>query len=114
MSLFSLVASSRLDIYVVQADEKRGYCATGSSELVKNYFGGRVNPPDDYMPPTDKARDVLMIGGRYNGEFGFKKVNMRHARPGCGGIVERFGSFQKLSLAQGRPLHLGHNLLLEW
>lgn len=108
-----------LDIYVVQANEKHGYCATGSAELVKKYFGGRVNPPDSYMPPIDKAQDVLMIadGKKYNNnnnQIGFQKVKMNHARPGCGGIVERFGNMQTISLAQGRPLHLGHNLILEW
>jgi len=104
-----------LDIYVTQADEARGYCGTTSSDLVKKYWGGRVNPDSSYVPPVDKARDVLMVGGKYNGgKFGFRKVKMRHARPGCGGILERFGSYQKLVVAQGREIHLGYNLLLEW
>jgi len=52
--------------------------------------------------------------GSSGGGIRFRQVKMNHARPGCGGIVEKFGDAQTLSLAQGRPLHLGHNLLLEW
>jgi len=103
-----------LDIYVVQANEKSGYCAAQSKELVQKYFGGRVNPPGNWMPPIDTAADLLLVGGKYNGKLGFRKIKMDHRRPGCGGIVRRYGSSKRLLLAQGRPIHLGHNLLLEW
>jgi hypothetical protein len=98
------------DIYVVQVDMESGYCADYPNDL----WGGGSQPPDDFVPPVDRANDLLFMGTRNSGKQAFRRKNMRHAYPGCGWLVQKFGDDKTMVLAQGNNGHPGHNMVLKW
>ena len=102
-----------LDMYVVQVNQtvsSDNYCSHASSTVD---FYGQTGPkaPDDFTPPLDRAKDLLLLG---NSDGTFDDVWMEHEEPGCGYMVEQFGSNHTLLLAQGSDGKSGHNLLLQW
>lgn len=114
-----------LDFYVVQTDEhpdssdgllkEEKYCA---GDFVHSHWWGKGNgnqPPQQFVPPRDKAADVLFIGKGAGERLydRFERIEMEHQEPGCGGLVKQFGK-KKLVLAQGDFVRPGHNLILEW
>jgi FG-GAP-like repeat len=92
----------RADLYVVQANERTGYCAPQSDV---------IQLPDGVVPPLDKAPDVLFVGVRDSRKF--VPVQMRHAQPGCGAIAQRWDR-RTMLLSQGSFDNSGYQLLLEW
>lgn len=110
-----------LDIFILQANERNGYCGARAGEQARYWNDGDDDrgdrtPSEDWVPPKSRARDVLLVGGRGSDGRGvtFTKVNMNYEVRGCPGMVERFGNGQALVLAGGRRIHAGYNYLLEW
>jgi hypothetical protein len=78
------------------------------------WWGGEVQPPTEWVPPIDRALDVLLVGtGKSSTRMTFDAVTMNFAEPGCGNAVARFDA-QTLLLSQGTIRAAGHHLLLEW
>ena len=107
------------DIYVSQANEKRGYCAADKGKNILSFIPNRGKggmPPPNWLPPKDKALDLLLVGRMRKEELSFKKVKMKAFRGrGCVGLTRKFGSnSQSLIVAEGRAIHNGYNYLLEW
>jgi hypothetical protein len=110
------------DLYVVQVDETpavTNYCSPMSS-ITEFYDSGGPRAPDDFVPPLDTARDVLLVGNHNNAyDDGsplplFVRHDMEFAEPGCGSLVQTFGNGRTMILAQGSQDRSGHNLLLQW
>lgn len=121
LEVIDVDGDGNLDLYIVQADERR--------KAGKNYCGGPfkpqewwpknktspMSPPNNYVPPRDKAADLLLLGNpsatkRFQR---FSTVKMEHKEPGCGYFVKKFGE-KSLVLVQGGFVRPGHQLLLEW
>jgi hypothetical protein len=114
----------RPDLYVVQVDETpavTNYCSPMSSTEDFYDFGG-PRAPDDFVPPLDTARDVLLLGN-YNNAYDdgsslplplFVRHDMEFVEPGCGSLVQTFGNGRTMILAQGSQDRSGNNLLLQW
>ena len=102
----------------VKANEKRGYCSVSLGQDVEHFFPDSISnkPLPDFVPPIDKARDLLLVGFKRKGEIFFKKVKMKAFRGrGCGSLTRKFGGNpQSLIVARGRAIHNGYNYLLEW
>lgn len=106
-----------LDLYIVLSDEN---VRDKNGKLRKSYCAGKFNhrdwwskgnqPPNNFRPPFDRARDILLIGRR-PGKF--KRIKMNHREPGCGNLVRAFGN-KTLVLSQGNFVRPGHNLVLDW
>lgn len=114
-----------MDLYVVQADERykrpngtirrNNYCG-GPIEPQRWWSGGvnKISPPKGFVPPRDKAPDLLFLGRRgkpYHKRF--RVITMKHREPGCGYYVKKFDD-HSLVLAQGGFVRPGHQLLLQW
>jgi len=82
------------DNYLVQVDKSTSgsYCA---NDWVKPWNGAW--PDDSFIPDVDEAADVLLIGSAPG--LGFTEVEMEHAEPGCGSMVELFGNNRTMILA---------------
>lgn len=103
LEFFDFDSDGLKDLYVVQVNESKGYCA-----------GKARRQSSNAVPPPDNAPDVLFRG---RGDFKFHEpVYMTHRLPGCGYMVERFGdeSARALVLAQGSRSRPGYNVLLTW
>lgn len=103
------------DIYVVQANQRHGYCAARGNTVTK-YWPTKPWPDKNWVPPVDSAQDIVLIGSRDKGtgRVAFKSVKINFPGRGCGSLVKRFGSFQKLIVTKGRNMHSGYNYLYEW
>ena len=77
------------------------------------WWGGTVQPPTEWVPPADRALDVLLVGTGRSSSRMFNAVTMTFAEPGCGNAVARFDA-RTLLLSQGTIRAAGHHLLLEW
>jgi len=103
------------DIYVLQTDETRGYCAARKGDQAEYWGGKSPNPPVQWTPPLDAAPDFLLLGAEgMNGRVGFRKVLINYRGNGCGNIAERFGGNTTLLVSRGRQLHNGYTYLLKW
>lgn len=120
IELLDVNGDGRWDLYVVQVDEKKDintFCAKTKYLWgdVSRWWGNDSNnykaPPPLWVPPLDEAQDLLYIA---NDDYSFDKVTMKHAYPGCGGMVTKYGNNRTLSLFQGTFVHPGYNLLLQW
>ena len=83
---------------------------------VKNfYFTDTAHPDVEWVPPVDKANDLLLIGRRKGaaGRITFDSIKIEFRGHGCGGIVRKFGD-RSLIVANGRINHYGYNYLMEW
>ncbi|UHD14505.1 FG-GAP repeat domain-containing protein [Thiocapsa bogorovii] len=99
-----------LDVYVVQNDQSKGtYC--GPRFNPRDWWGRGPQPPKVFVPPIDKAQDLLFLGESVSSSY--TPLRLEHAFPGCGGIVEEWNQ-HSLILAQGNFAKPGDNLLLEW
>jgi len=105
------------DIYVVQSDERKGYCAAKTGNTISTYWNGGVDPAEEWMPPRKGVPDLLFVATKANGPHGvgFRRLAMknfygrRH-----GGMVERFGSKRTLIVSRSNKSHNGYNYLLTW
>jgi len=101
------------DIYVLQSDERTGYCAVVGKTL-NDYWPG-VRPPIEWVPPLNVVPDLLFVGsGTPDGGVSFTKVEIERRGNGCGGLLRKFGNDQTLIVARGRILHYGFNYLYSW
>lgn len=127
LEVLDVNGDGKMDIYVVQDDQVRRYpngtsrsdvyCG-GYRHISENWWSGgrnRITPPWNYVPPRDKAPDLLFLGvnskAPYNNRF--RQVRMKHSEPGCGYRVKKFGQ-RSLLLAQGSFDRPGHQLFLKW
>jgi hypothetical protein len=110
LEILDVNGDNRLDIYVVQADErKEKYCGSGQG---RDWWGPSPWSPANWTPPVDAANDLLFVGTG-NSNAPFQEVSMTHSYPGCGWLVQRFDR-QTMLLGQGSHGKSGFTLLLEW
>jgi len=96
--------------YVIKSDQSKGnYCDLPFQPPLWWKIGPQ--PPPDFVPPTDPAQDILLVGNREAERF--TPLRMAFTAPGCGGLVERWND-HALIRAKGNFEQHGHNLLLEW
>jgi hypothetical protein len=103
------------DLYIPMADELTldTYCA----DVLDNrlWWAKGNQPPVDWTPPVDYVADLLILGKTGNGTYLAEHfIDMDHAEPGCGWMVERFGNGRTMILAQGTGNRPGHNMILQW
>lgn len=112
VEIFDANGDGLADMYVVQNDELSDstYCA--GSFRARSWWDEGNQPPAEFVPPVDNAPDIVLLGERTDAKF--RKILMDHREPGCGHLVQKFGSNQTLILAQGTSSRPGHNLLLQW
>src|SRR5690606_36542357 len=73
------------DLYLVQNDQSPGtYCAPRFKP--RNWWEGGAQPPTEYVPPTDLAQDILLVGSE-DAPY-YTPFRLEHTLPGCGGLVE--------------------------
>ena len=112
LELFDANNDGLADIYVVQTNEVNStYCSGGFD--ARSWWSVGTQPPPEFEPPSDDANDLVFLRDNSPG-IRFVPVSMSHSEPGCGSMVQRFGSNRTLLLAQGTPSRPGHNLLLQW
>jgi FG-GAP-like repeat len=103
------------DIYIPLADELTldTYCADVFNNRLWWEKGNQ--PPPNWTPPIDHVADLLILGKTGNGTYLAEHfIDMDHAEPGCGWMVERFGNDRTMILAQGTGNRPGHNMILQW
>jgi len=100
------------DIYVVQVDDETegSYC---KEPFIKDNWRGN-NGQGGIVAGPDLGKDFLFVGDPSSPGSKYQKIEMQHEEPGCGSLVEQFGSNRTLLLAQGTMERWGNNLLLQW
>lgn len=107
-----------VDVYVTQRALDSEYCFGDIVEMQETYYGGDAQPPPDWVPPVDRAQDLVLVGSKdphKNGKYTWKdKVRIRHKMRGCTDMVEAFGNMQTLAVSGGTEPRAGYQYLLEW
>lgn len=103
------------DMYVLQTDEKSfgSYCLGSKQFNRSNFWSPEMkHPPEGWVPPLNKAKDLLFVG-RLD-EMKFSKKTIKIPKVGCGTRVQTFGNNHTLVLSQAQVQRQGQTFLLQW
>ena len=79
---------SYADIYVLQSNERTGYCSIRGKALTSSWGGGG-SPPPMWIPPKNSVPDLLLVGKPKKGGVAFSSVKISHRGNGCGGKLSQ-------------------------